>query len=191
MATTRTQLQVYAKVERNYSAVVATATQAEIDAAEQWYNEAGDIADRVAGLLRRSLNGSPDASRDHGAGVIAALSPRVPWQRNIELALGFGMTGNASCLGASVANARAASWDGYGVLTGLKTLNFAQAIAGVDSAVTIDVWMMRAAGFRSDAPSRRNYPWIASALRLVARRAGLTPRTCQALIWCKVRGSAI
>lgn len=191
MNTTRAQLYAYAKAEREYEAIVATATGAEIESAGRWYDDAGHHADRVADLLRRSYNGSPDATRDHGAGVIAALSPRERWERNIELAIGFAISGRASALGRSVANAKAAAWDGYTVLRGLKTYNFAMAIAGVDNAVTIDVWMMRAAKFKSDNPSPRNYPWIAAALRLVARRAGMTPRTCQALIWCKVRGSAI
>lgn len=190
---TRSHSQAYAKSLRNFRKLVATATPENIATAEQWYVDAADIADRVAGLLRRSFNGHPEATREHGAGVIAALSPRVPWARNCEIAIGYGITGNANALGNSVNKATAAAYNGLSVFnpkTGPKTEAFARAIAGDDTAVTIDVWMMRAAGYTTDSPGSK-YAAIASAVTTVAKERGMSPRSCQALLWILARGNAL
>jgi hypothetical protein len=79
---------------------------------------------------------------------------------------------------------------GFDALKGLKTNAFARAIAGDTDAVVIDVWMMRAALMQTDSPNKSQYNMLADTVRKIAGEHGITPRTCQALIWIVKRGSA-
>jgi hypothetical protein len=79
---------------------------------------------------------------------------------------------------------------GFDALRGLKTNAFAKAIAGDENAVVIDVWMCRAVGADFDSPNQTQYIEMARAVKNVANKYSLTPRTAQALIWIMVRGSA-
>jgi hypothetical protein len=78
---------------------------------------------------------------------------------------------------------------GYEALRGPKTNAFARAIAGDENAVVVDIWMMRAGGFAIDSPNKTQYTEVSEAIKTVANKFGLTPRTTQALIWIMVRGS--
>ena len=78
---------------------------------------------------------------------------------------------------------------GYEALRGPKTNAFARAIAGDENAVVVDVWMMRAGGFGIDSPNKTQYTDVTNAIKTVANKFSLTPRTTQALIWIMVRGS--
>ena len=53
------------------------ATSSDIEAGARWYDEAGDLAESLAGQA-----GSPV----HAACVIAHLSPRTTWTRNVATA---------------------------------------------------------------------------------------------------------
>lgn len=75
-------------------------------------------------------------------------------------------------------------------LTGRKTYNFARALQGDTEAVVVDVWMMRAAGWDTDRPTKLQYDAIEWAIRRMARKYGLAPTTVQAALWIKVRGGA-
>jgi hypothetical protein len=79
---------------------------------------------------------------------------------------------------------------GFDALKGQKTNNFARAIAGDENAVTIDVWMLRAAGMTIDSPNKTQYRELVQAVNDTAMIEGLTPRTTQALIWIVYRGGA-
>ena len=80
---------------------------------------------------------------------------------------------------------------GFDALKGDKTNAFARAIAGDHDAVVIDVWMIKAAGMDGKkGVNKTQYRELADAVREVAALRGLTPRTCQALIWIVKRGSA-
>lgn len=59
---------------------------------------------------------------------------------------------------------------------------FAPEHANQDVA-TIDIWMMRAAGFDSEAPSGPQYKWVEQVVREVAAELGWKPKEAQAAIW--------
>ena len=81
-------------------------------------------------------------------------------------------------------------------LTGRKTRNFAKAIYGDESAVTVDLWMLKAANItkRDGTPAKRptdlQYSIVEAAIDQVSQAIGLSPRDTQALIWIHERGSA-
>jgi hypothetical protein len=79
---------------------------------------------------------------------------------------------------------------GFDALKGLKTNAFARAIAGDENAITIDVWMCKAAGLDTNAPNKTQYKELSEAVQTVSTQVGLTPRVTQALIWIIYRGSA-
>jgi hypothetical protein len=73
----------------------------------------------------------------------------------------------------------------------MKTNSFARAIAGDSNAVTIDVWMIKAAGLENkNSVNKTEYRELANAVKEIASELKLTPRTTQALIWIIYRGSA-
>jgi hypothetical protein len=77
----------------------------------------------------------------------------------------------------------------YGRLPrGQKVNRFGRNLAGDLDAVTVDIWMMRAAGFTNESASTRQYALIENAVQKVAAKLGCTPRDLQAAIWHHVRG---
>jgi len=170
--------------------IVATfdrATASDVEAGASWYADAGSIADTLAGKA---------GSREHAAAVIAHLSPRTTWSRNIAGAVSLLTDGStAGCIGANVDRARAAlqSDDPIGTLRGPKTRRFALNILGDRDAVTVDVWAARVAiGAVSDDPERDLsrvgvYDALEHAYRLAARRRGVDATTMQATTWIVAR----
>jgi len=82
-------------------------------------------------------------------------------------------------------------------LTGRKTSNFARAIYGDETAVTVDLWMCMAAQIKNrnrkpvTNPGRgTHYDVVEDAIVHVSADIGMSPRDTQALIWIQVRGSA-
>ena len=82
-------------------------------------------------------------------------------------------------------------------LTGRKTSNFARAIYGDETAVTVDLWMCKAAKIKNrngkpvTNPGRGgHYDVVEDAIVHVSDDIGMSPRDTQALIWVQVRGSA-
>lgn len=164
----------------NYRARLAMATPSQIEQATVWYHEANDVAKVVAKNVNRPLA--------HGAAVVAAFSIRERWASNMTKAIHFSLGNVPVGLTQNVELATKAVVFGIDALNGLKTNAFARAIAGDSDAVTIDVWMMRAGGLDKDAPTRREYPLLVSALRDAAIDFDLTPRTAQAAVWIVERG---
>lgn len=82
------------------------------------------------------------------------------------------------------------------MLTGRKTRNFAKAIYGDEAAVTVDLWICKAANLtkRDGNPVKRptdaQYDIAETAIDQISQEIGLSPRDTQALIWIAVRGSA-
>ncbi len=151
--------------------------------ARRWYPDAGRECDVLAA--------------DHGishavaCGIVAAWSPRMPWKRNVIVARLFLEGETKLGLGSSERNAKAVQSFGIDALQGQKTNAFAWNLAGDYDAVTIDVWMMRAAGEDDqDSPRTVQYREMAAAVRRLARRYGMPPAEMQALIWIIYRGSA-
>lgn len=156
-----------------------------------WYR---DAADQVAKLA------TPELPPDRAAAIVAVLSPRERWRRNLQMAAAI-ITGNpVTGLGRSIAKAQAIM-DGAEI-TGEpgdalgadapKVRSFWRNLCGDGDAVTVDVWATRAAtGKDLDAPpTPAAYRWIADAYRSAAAKVGERPCDFQAIIWLHVRPSA-
>lgn len=168
---------------KKYLAIVATATPHNIEQASIWYAEAQSVAEHVAENLKVSL--------EHGASVVAALSPRERWSSNVAKALAFSMGKPVAGLSNNLTMAKSSAELGFAALKGPKTNAFARAIAGDVGAVVIDTWMIHAAGLNSTkGVSLGQYRDLSKSVVSVAKRVDLTPRTTQALIWIICRGKA-
>lgn len=128
-----------------------------------------------------------------GAGIIAALSPRMPWVRNIELArVAFsGAYLFRGCLGINI-RATNAILDGnhpLDVLNGLKTRAFFDNILNplTSTAVTVDTHAIKIAGINKDSVNKGLYNEIADAYRDASRIAGMAPLELQAVTWTAYR----
>jgi hypothetical protein len=165
-----------------YLTLVMQATAGQIEQASVWYHEAQEVAEDVAELLGAPL--------EIGASIVSAFSPRERWASNVAKALAFAMGKPVTGLGNNIRMAENAKTMGFDALKGQKTNAFARAIAGDSDAIVIDVWMIRAAGLdASKGVNKTQYNELSEAVRVVAKEMGITPRTCQALIWIVVRGS--
>jgi hypothetical protein len=165
-----------------YKSLLLKASFGQIEQAALWYADAEKVALEVA----RNL----DADLEIGASVISAFSPRERWSSNVEKAVAFSLGQKVTGLPNNLKMAQMSLTYGFEALRGPKTNAFARAIAGDQNAVVIDVWMMRAAGMEKDSPSKTEYAELSQAVKKVAKQYEMTPRTCQALIWILVRGSA-
>ena len=168
---------------QNYLSLVLEANFGQVEQAAIWYADAEKVAHEVA----RNL----DTTLEIGASVISAFSPRERWSSNVEKAVAFSLGKKVTGLSNNLKMAEGSLTLGFDALKGQKTNAFARAIAGDQNAVVIDVWMMRAAGAEKDSPNKTEYAEMSQAVKRVATRFGLTPRTTQALIWILVRGSAL
>jgi hypothetical protein len=168
-------------LEKTFQSYVEVATPGQIEQSAKWYFEAEKVAHKVAENL--------DASLEVGASVVSAFSPRERWTSNVTKAIHFSLGRPVTGLSNNLKMAQASLVLGYDALKGPKTNAFARAIAGDENAVVVDVWMMRAGGFGVDSPNKTQYTEVTKAIKSVADRNGLTPRTTQALIWIMVRGS--
>jgi hypothetical protein len=164
------------------------ATPADMASGLAWYADAREIAVTISERMNVSV--------ETGAAIIAALSPRMPWARNVVLALDMADGREVRALGQSVRAAERAvaiyrdGGDPFDALGGPKTNAFARNIAGDMSAVTVDIWMMRAAGLSTDAPTIVQYREISAAIAMLAREYDMSPAAAQACLWTVVRGSA-
>jgi hypothetical protein len=170
--------------------IVATwnrATAVDVDKGTRWYDEGESLVDDLAAEHR--------LSRETVAAVIAQLSPRTTWGRNVEGARKLLATGEApGCLGANVARALVAleSADPLATLNGPKVSRFARNLLGDRYAVTVDVWAARVAlGDQGDGERVLDrvgvYPAIEHAYRVAAERVGVDPTTMQATTWVVAR----
>lgn len=171
------------QIKARYAAIVDQATIADIAAGATWYTEAQTIA--------RELSITSGYSLESTASVIAAFSPRCPWVRNVFLATEFLNGNKVATLGSSIRNAEKSLTMGFDALNGAKTNAFARNIAGDLNAVTIDTWMLKAAGMDSNkGVNKSNYEMLSGIVRELAGQYGIAPAQLQAIIWIVVRGSA-
>ena len=171
------------------------ATTSDLEAGATWYDEAGQLA---SDLAIYSTNWDYVTPRT-AAAVIAQLSPRTTWTRNVHAAtaliygnrddaVGVGAIGNNidRAIVALVAGADGA--DPIDTIKGPKTNAFARNIAGDREAVTVDVWAARVADLDETLLSRKGaYDAVAHAYRVAARRRGVAPTTMQATTWIVAR----
>lgn len=175
----------------NILAVWDRATPAVREAGATWYGEAREAALTLAAQSGRSL--------DCAAAVIAHMSPRTTWARNVAGAAAVLLTGEApGCIGANVARALAAveSDDPLSTINGPKTRAFAANILGDTDAVTVDVWALRIATGTHTADekilSRKGgYATVAAAYREAAALVGVSPATMQAATWIVARNGRV
>jgi hypothetical protein len=160
------------------------ASRAERQAGARWYADARAACEVMARQYGCCV--------DTACGVVAALSPRIHWVRNLEVA--------RQCLAreavhgvfrVNLAKAEAIR-DGarpLQALSGPKVRAFYRALAGDESGAVIDVWMLRAAGW-TRALTEKAYQLVASALAMAAAKARTTVARFQAAVWTHVRGRA-
>lgn len=153
-----------------------------------WYRDANDLARAFADEFGQSA--------DTVAGVIAALSPRCRWTRNVlaaqQMLAGKPVTGmlSASVRAAARILAGARPLD---VLGGPKTRAFYINVGAPDVAgpVTVDVHAFAAAaGGAASASWLRHYAAVANEYTRVAVECGEVPHEFQAIIWVIWRGGA-
>lgn len=170
----------------NILSVFNQATADEIDEGTRWYAEAY--------LLATTLDPS---NPSRAAGVIAALSPITPWERNKTLAIRAYRDGIATgTLGANCAKANRilGDEDPLDVLSGDKVLNFYLSILGYYGACCVDRHAFDVAvGQVTNDVTRRilsrkgYYEHIASLYRSAARHTGYTASEIQAITWITFR----
>jgi hypothetical protein len=166
----------------HYATLLDSATPEQIAMARTWYDEANAIA--------RSMSDICGLSIEKCASIIAAFSPRERWASNVKYAHMFINGGTPPTLTNNINMAYAAMTLGFDALNGRKTNAFARNIAGDKDAVTIDVWMIRAAGLDANkGVNDTEYRILAEVVRELAANRGMYPATAQALIWIIVRGN--
>ncbi len=170
-----------------YRNIASKATPAQIEQATQWYADAELLAHD---LIRIFKSRNVDVTLEQSASIISAFSPRQRWSRNVVQAIEFANGGKPKGLKNNLTMAENSLTMGFSALKGQKTNAFAKAIAGDESAITIDVWMCYAAGLETNSPNKTQYKELSLAVENVAKEMKLTPRTMQALIWIVFRGSA-
>ena len=145
-----------------------------------WYQVAHELAEIV---------GHGDVRK--GAGLIAALSPRMQWDRNVTLAMDASNGNVHGALGASLRKAEAivngANPEDVLPMTA-KTGQFYLNIVDPTNrdAVTVDCWAYRIAtrDWAAAGPkSAKDYREVADAYRMVAREVNEVPANVQAGTW--------
>lgn len=179
----------FARCVRNIAETYAQATPDQVDQGARWYAEAGqtvaDIADRGGISIERA------------AIVVAHLSPRTTWRRNVAGAYQLVMEGKADhCMGRNVTRALAAleAVDPWQTFTGeaRKTSRFAMNLLGNTRVITVDVWATRIAlgtGPDHDLLIGRTgvYEAIEAAYLTAAQSLGQPGPATQATAWIVVR----
>lgn len=190
----------------NILTVWQACTAQDVENGAQWYGEAGAVVADMSAVTGHS--------RVRCAVVIAHLSPRTTWARNISAAwavLTAGIKGEDQWIAGRAAGAMGGNLtraidaltafdndDALATLKGPKTRAFALNILGDRDAVTVDVWAVRIAlspdwrrGMVDDAEKSLSragvYAAIAEAYRVAAWSAGVDPTTMQASTWVRAR----
>lgn len=191
------------KAVKNLLAYFDSATPAQAEFGARWYQEARVQCQDMADMFGYSL--------DVCAAVTSHLSSRTRWSDNVEYAfhtLEFGSR-PSGCLGANFARSQkaiVADLRGETMASSFgpnahKTLAFYNAIlAGGGNHVVIDVWMIRAIfqgadyafrdGKRTEFESMIKWAGVygqcAHAVRVAARRRGVSASTFQATVWVNI-----
>lgn len=166
-------------------AIHENAAPAVIDAGRLWYPSAENV---IADLSREFQLGRPRV-----AAIVAVLSPRQRWRKNIEGArhvLGGeawrapGFDTNRTKALALLAGAPLAN-----IIGGDKVTSFWANLIGSRTAVTVDVWAQRAAlgYYHQWQPKDAAYCRLVRAYRVAAEMVGETPREFQAIVWNAIR----
>lgn len=172
---------------RRILATFDRATPAMVAAGATWYPDAYGVCASIAAGTHHDV--------DTVARVLAQLSPRTPWARNVAGAAHMMATDGDRMPGILSANhARALDTLRKGApLNGPKVRSFHANIMGDHEAVTIDVWAARTALGTTMAPAdlildrSGVYGALAHAYRVAASKRGVSPATLQAVAWIVAR----
>jgi hypothetical protein len=183
---------------RNLRAVLARAIREDWSDGVAWYDEA---AGQVCRMHLTDAGYRLGLTHSQTAAIVAALSPRMRWEKNLHAArfvIEAAATGvplaaprGVSAFGRNIRKAErvALGADPEAVLSGPKVRAFWRALDGDPESVVVDVWMARAmtAGERDEPKSDRDYLEMARAVAAVAPEWEVTPAECQAVAWTVVR----
>lgn len=130
-------------------------------------------------------------------GILAALSPRNKWERNIidtESIIIHGINASVCTFNANKEKAVKILNCGdehkvFRLLNGRKVQSFYTNILRCNepNKVTVDIWAMRSVGLNR-APNKGLYDAVEEAYRLLGDLMGIKPHEAQAVIWGVVRG---
>jgi hypothetical protein len=169
-------------------------TRSDIAEGLQWYDYARDCAHDLAVEYGITLNVA--------VSVIAALSPRCAWERNINAAkivlehwrkditdpdkIPAGVFKNSIRKAIKILQTGNIHY-----LSGIKVKSFANNIVGSKHDVTVDTWAYKIAHGNIYGPSvtfnDNEYTSIAEAYSEAADKVGLAPREIQAITWVHAR----
>lgn len=172
------------RIAKRYVRLYLSATPTQLEDGTLWYPRA---LTSITGLAEAA-----GVELEVAIKVVAALSPRIHWSRNLKVAgmmLHDPYTKPAGTLSRSFHAAQMIMLKDN-QLSGQKVIQFADALSGNEDAVVVDVWMMRAAGYTKEAPTANEYRIVTEATRVAARRVGVSARTMQATVWIAMRGRA-
>jgi hypothetical protein len=148
-----------------------------------WYDEARRMISAIALATMRPEHMVAD--------LIAVLSPRAQWSRNVRVAIDMLNDPHNRPSGVMQTLFKQAQ----GVLfndktaNGPKTREFANALKGDYSAAPIDRHMLSAAGFNGrNAPTPYQRRACQFAVKALAVQYGIEPARMQAILWVLVRG---
>ncbi len=163
------------------------ADSATFHAGSTWYREAQELAIELSELSGHTI--------EQCAAVISHLSPRVKWDLNVIAARELVLNGTRAngIMTAPFARALKAFNSDNPIETfgGPKTKSFFLNIIGDETAVTIDVWMLKVVGMTDKELGRKGvYDSIADAFRVVAMELGISASALQAICWIVIRGAA-
>ena len=177
------------------------ATPSDIEEGAEWYPLAAEYAADLALQSHRS--------KECCAAVIAHLSPRMRWERNVlaahvllvdkEMLPGvMARSGNKAleAIQADECSGDRTSWEPYRLEATFgrdakKTLRFYQNIMGDHEVVTVDIWALRAARLDGDDKLIQRagvYEAVEYAYQVASRRKGVSPATFQATVWVVTKG---
>lgn len=156
------------------------------DAGRVWYPNAEGV---IANLAAEFQLGRPTV-----AAVVAVLSPRQRWRKNVEAARAIldgepWRVGRVLDANVDKALALAAGAAPLDIVSGDKVTAFWANLNGSREAVTVDVWAQRAAlGYMHRwQPKHGRYARLARAYRAGAAIVGETPREFQSIVWQAIR----
>jgi hypothetical protein len=161
-----------------------------------WYWDAHHICKRIAKHTRLPLY--------KVVGVMAALSPRNKWARNISDCAEICKTPKRkrkhvkTCCYSAMKRKAIKVLDAespeevYKILNGTKIQSFYSNILKPwkSDTVTVDVWAMRSVGL-DKAPNKTEYKQVSDAYKQVANKRGIKPHELQAIIWGVIRGTSV
>ena len=157
-----------------------------------WYNDAHHMCKRIAKHTNTDLY--------KVVGVLAALSPRNKWHRNISDCVDVIRKGKKAKVCTFNANKNKAlkilkansPSEVYAILNGRKVQSFYNNILKPfkSDTVTVDVWAMRSVGL-DRAPNKTLYNGVETSYKTLAALKGIKAHELQAILWGVIRGTSL